>query len=875
MPSAHGEAIDEIAEHLNDLHRAAERDGSSAVEAGAIVDGELARMGPLATAVAERARRRAAPSPGDHWYTGVAADVRQAMRVLRLERGFSATVILTLAVSIAACTTVFSFVNALLLGSLPYPDPARLVMLWETAADNRDTRFIVARPVYDDWTRETRSLSALGIFEYRTFNVASEQEPQQVPGVRASSSLFTVLGVPPALGRVYTQQEDERQERVVVVSDAIWRTHLGADPSALGTTLRLNGEIFRVVGVMPPGFQFPQQGNGVWVPMAYTDQAQDQERDSHSFQVAARLKPGVTFENARADVEQVGRALAQRYPENAEEGSTITRMADQGMTQVRSMLTALMGAVVMVLIIACVNVANLQLGRALNRRREFVLRLSLGAGVGRIARQLFAESVVLAAAGAAGALLLTWMALGAADSVMTSAFRTRPFRGEVAVAIDGTVLLFAAAVAFGTAVLFGLAPLLSLGDRSPNTLLRTGDRAVAGAGNLARRVLVGLEVALAIVVLCGAGLLIKSLAGLMSVNPGLDPREVLTLQVSLPQPDTYGPPVRESFCAELARAANGLPGVRAIGAVSHLPLSGANAGRGLTIEGRVAATPNDNASAAYRLTCPGYFATLGISLLEGRDFSDRDTTRGEPVVIVSRTMAAQYWPGESALGRRLKLGALENTNPWLTVVGVADDIRHFGLDSEPRREIFLPYSQRAWPSMTITAKTVGDPLSWQTTLKDVVKRVDPALPIARVQPMEPVIQSSLYWREMPMQLLTGFSAIGLLLAWIGVYGVLAYFVSQRTREFGVRAALGATRQQLSALVIRQSMLPLAGGAALGIAGSLASGRFLQEFLYEVQPGDPVVIAAVVVLLVAVGLLASWLPARRAASIDPMVALREE
>jgi predicted permease len=877
VPSAHREAIDEIADHLLDLHRVAITAGRSIEEADAVVEAELTRMGPLAVAVVDRDKRRrqTAAARTESRATGLGADLRHAVRAIQLERGFSAIVILTLAVSIGACTTVFSFINALLLGSLPYPDPASLVMLWETEGGNRDNRFIVARPVYDDWTRETRTLSALGIFEYRTFNVASDQEPEQVRGVRASASLFAVLGVPPAMGRTYTQEEDERQERVAVISDAIWRSHLGANPSALGAELRLNGEPFRIVGVMPPGFQFPQQGNGVWVPMAYTDQAQDRERDSHSFQVAARIKAGVTFENARADVEQIGRALAQRYPENADEGSTITRMADQGMAQVRTMLTALMGAVVMVLIIACVNVANLQLGRALKRRREFVLRLSLGAGIWRIARQLFTESLVLAVAGGAGALLLTWMALGAADSVMTSAFRTRPFRGEVAIAIDGMVLLFTAAVAVSTAVLFGFAPLLGLRDRSPNTLLREGDRGAVGAGNLARRALVGLEVALAIVVLCGAGLLIKSLAGVMNINPGLDPRDVLTLQVSLPQSDTYGPPVRESFCVDLSRAADGLPGVRAIGAISHLPLSGANAGRALTIEGRVAATPDDTPSAAYRLTCPGYFAALGIRLLEGRDFADRDTTRGDPVVIVNRATAARYWPGESALGRRLKIGPLEGSNPWMTVVGVADDIRHFGLDSEPRREIYLPYAQRAWPAMTIAARTVGDPLSWQATLKDVVKRVDPGLPIAGVRSMEDVIESSVYWREMPMKLLTGFALIGLLLASIGVYGVLAYFVSQRTRELGVRAALGATRHQLSALVIRQSILPLAGGVVAGVAGSVASGRFLQELLYEVQPGDLHVITAIVLLLVTVGLLASWLPARRAASINPMTALRDE
>ncbi len=869
-PSAHLEAIDEIAEHLNDLHRGLIRAGRSEAEATAAVEAELARMGPLAIAVA--GRRGHGTRSREGWTSGLAGDARHALRALRLEPGFSAIVILTLAVGIGACTTVFSFINALLLGSLPYPDPDRLVLVWETIDDDRDRRNIVALPVYDDWRRESRSFASMGIWEYKTFNVASDQEPEQVRGIRASSSLFTVLGVPPALGRVFTQDEDARRERVAVVSDGIWRAHLGADPAALGKQVRLNGEQYQVIGVMPPGFQFPQQGTGVWVP--FHREKQDEERDSHSFQVAARLAPGVTFDSARAELEQIGRALAQKYTENEDEGNTVTRMAEHNLGTVRTMLTALMGAVILVLVIACVNVANLQLGRALARRREFVVRLSLGAGLGRLSRQLFAESLALALAGGVGGLILTWSALRAADLVVTPGFRTLPFRGEVALTIDAVVLLFGAAVAVAAAALFGFAPLAGLSGREPNTLLRDAERGSTAAANRTRLTLVAVEVALAIVVLSGSGLLIKSLSGLLAVNPGLDAREVLTMQVSLPQPDTYGPPTRENFCAALSRGAEGLPGIRGLGAISHLPLSGANAGRGLTIEGRVAG-PDDGASAAYRLTCPGYFATIGIPLLDGRDFTHRDVTRGEQVTIVSKTMAERYWPGASPIGKRLKLGPLESLQPWRTVVGVADDVRHFGLDSEAQREFYVPYAQSSWPVMTIVAKTVGEPMAWQSALSAVVKQVEPGLPVARVRSMEDVIVGSVDWRETPMKLLTAFAIVGLLLASIGVYGVLAYYVSQRKREIGVRAALGATRRQLSSWVVRQSMIPIAAGVSVGVGGSLATGRLLQELLYQVQPGDPQIIAIVVALLVAVGLLASWLPARRAASIDPMMALRDE
>jgi len=873
VPSAHSEAIDEIADHLADLDRAAEADGRSPDEAAALVEAELSRMGPLAIAVAEREQRNARTNPhAADWRAGLMADARHALRTLRLNRGFSAIVIATLAIGIGSSTAVFSLVNALLLGSLPFPKPEELVLFWETGDDRNET-FIVAAPVYEDWVRETRSFSAIGIWEYRTFNVASAQEPEQVRGIRASASVFRVLGVPPALGRVFSAEEEQPGHHVVVVSDAVWRAHLGADRSAIGKTVRLNGEPHEVIGVMPRGFEFPGKGTGVWTPLGLTNQ--DRERGSHSFFVAGRLGSGSTFESARAEVEQIGRALEQKFEANRDEGSTITLMADFGMEQTKRMLTALMGAVLLVLLIACANVANLQLGRALVRRREFVMRLSLGAGMARLARQLLAESLVLATAGWGFGVALAWAGARAADLILMPGFRTLQFRGEVPITIDGRVLAFAALTAVVSAVMFGFAPLVGLKRKEPSVLLRDGERGSTGVAHATRRSLVALEVALAIIVLCGAGLLIKSLTGLMQVSPGFDARDVLTLQVSLPQANTYGPPERASFCADLTRGTEGLPGILRIGATSHLPLSGANAGRALTIEGRAVPTPQDGAQADFRLTCPGYFSTLEIPILDGRDFTERDSRDSERVAIVNRELADKYWPGVRPVGKRLKLGSLGNSNPWLTVVGVADNVHHFSLEDAARRELYLPYSQAAWPVMTVVAKTVGDPVSWQVTLREAIKRVDPDLPVARVQAMSSVIDGSVDWRETPMKLLTGFALIGLLLAAIGVYGVLGYFVSQRTREIGVRSALGATRTQLAGLVLRQSMSPIAAGVVLGIAGSFVSGRLLTEMLYQVKPGDPEVIAVIVILLLIVGLLASWLPARRAAGIDPMVALRED
>jgi predicted permease len=872
-PSSHREALDEIAEHLNDLHRAAERDGKSDDEAAAIVEAELARMGSVAAAIRRRSRHaNKGPDPGG-WFAGVAADFRHGVRSIRLHRGFSSLAIVTLALAIGACTAVFSIINALLLGSLPYPSPEQLVIAMGTDRDNRAQTFIVSYPNYEDWRRDARSFTSMGIWEYLTFNVASAAEPEQVQGVRASASLFSVLGVSPALGRIFTDSEDESGHRVAVISDGLWRSHLGGRDSAIGTTLRLNGEPYEVIGVMPKGFQFPWRNNGVWIPLSVTDQ--DRQRGSQSFWVAARIKPEISFESAKADIEQVGLSLQQRYPQNQDEGATIQPMSEQGLARLRNMLTVLMAAVALVLVIACVNVANLQVGQALARRREFMLRLSLGAGFGRLVRQLFAESAVLAVAAAIGGLALAWLATRAADQVLAPGFRSLPYRGEVPITMDTRVFAFTIGITAITALLFGFVPMIGFRRRDPAVLLRDGERGSTGTANLLRRAMVAIEITLAIIVLCGAGLLIKSLSGLMRVDPGLDARDVLTMQVSLPQADAYGPPIRRSFCADLSRAADGVPGIRGIGAVSHLPLSGASAGRSLTIEGRVAQSPEDGASATYRMSCPGYFAALGIAVLKGRDFSDRDVTTGEKVTIVNRTMADRYWPNQDPIGKRLKIGSLDNDNPWMTVVGVIDNVRHFGLDNDVRPEFYAPYTQLAWPVMTIVAKTAGEPMLWQSSMRDVVRNVDPDLPIAQVRPMDAVVSASVAWRETPMKLLSGFAVVGLLLASIGVYGVLAYYVSQRTREIGVRAALGASKRQLASLVVRQSLLPMIAGAIVGVTGSLATGRLLQDFLYEVEPGDPQVIVSIVTLLVVVGLLASYLPARRAAAIDPMVALRDE
>ncbi len=870
-----GDVVDEIGHHLADLHRAALFRGESVDEADRIVERELTNIAPMAEAI--RRRRQARPTvsedPSSLW-AGLSRDVAHAWRVLGARRAHSTLVVVTLAVAIGACTAVFSLVNSLILGRLPYADPERLVLLWETEADDRTAQFIVSQPNYRDWVLETRSFATLGLWEYNTFNVSATVDPEQVPGLRASSSLFRVLGVQPALGRVFTATEDEPGHRVAVISDAIWKVHFAADPGVIGREIRLNGNVHEVVGVMPAGFEFPRKGTGVWVPIQFTEQ--DKNRGSHSFYVAGRLAEGVTFDQARDEVERLGDSLRSRYEDNDGESATVQRMQEFGLLNTRRTLVALSGAVALVLLIACINIAGLQVALGLARRREFVTRLSVGARYAHLVRQILVESLLLAGLGCLGGLGLALLVTRSVDLLLSPGFRTLPFRGDVPIALDGRVLLFAVVVAALSALLFAFAPLVGLRRQSLQAMLREGDRGATRLATGTRRALVGIEVAMAIIVLCAAGLMIRSLSRLLQVNPGFNPSRTLVMQVSLPQVDTYGPPDRVDFCRNLAREVSEVPGIVRSSAISHLPLNGSNSSRGLFIEGRNPPGPNEpGTSANYRLTCPGYFATLEIPLLAGRDFSDQDVRDGAQVVVLNRATAERYWPSGDALGQRLKLGGINSTNPWLTVIGIVDNVRHFALESLPAREIYRPYSQAAWPVMTIVAKTAGEPLQWQRPIRDAIGRVELQLPAANPRSLEAVVSGSIAWRSTPMRLLTGFALVGLLLVAIGVYGVLAYYVSQRKREFGVRLALGASKPRLVALVLQQSAMPVLIGVIIGVGGSLISGRWLTALLYEVEPGDPVVLISIAVLLALVAIASSLIPARRAAMVDPLVALREE
>ena len=859
-------ALEELAQHVEETFLAARRAGRSDEDALALARAQL-RNAPARVPAAMIDARTSGVAGG---LAAFARDARHAVRMLLARPAFAAVAVLTLALGIGANTAIFSVVRTLLLEPLPFREPGRLVMLWEADAANPQRTSILSMPNYTDFSRSVTALEAAGIFEYLNFNLSGDGEAERVPGLRMSASTFKTLGVEPELGRTFTADEDRPGHNVAVVSHALWQRRFGGRPDIVGAETRINGQPYQIVGVMPARFIFPVSDVGVWTPVAFNEE--DQGRGSHSFYAVARIRSGVTLAAANAELDAFARGLAQRYPDsNRGDTAVLTPMRDFGVAQLRPTLYALLGAVALVLAIACVNVANLLLAQSSSRRHEFAVRAALGASQLRLARQLLAEALVIALAGGLAGIAVAWSGTQLLAGVLPQSIAGAPFRDVgTGISIDPVVLAFTAAVSILTGILFGLAPLA--GVRSEG--LRAGTRGATGRMRAIRGTLVATEVALALVVLVAAGLMVKSLARMFANDPGLDPSNVLVVMMSLPQPDFYGPPVRTTFCSDVSERVAALPGILAAGAISHLPLSGASAGRSLSIEGRTM-PEGQSASAAYRVTCPGYFKALGIPILKGRDFDSRDTIAAAGAVIINEETANRYWPNEDPIGRRLKLGGSDARNPWMTVVGVAGNVRHFGLDDTARREMFRPYSQSAWPVMTVVAKTAGEPAGFATAVRGALQRIDPDLPVNRTTTMEVVATSSTGTRRFPMILLSAFGAVALALAVIGVYGVVSYTVTQRTREIGIRVALGARRASVIRLVLGSAMRPVAAGVAAGALGAVFASRLLGTLLYNVRPGDPAVIAGIGGLLAAVAVAATLVPSARATRVDPVTVLRTE
>ena len=808
-------------------------------------------------------------------------DVRYGIRNLGRTPGFAVMVILTLTLGIGANTTIFSVVNNTLLKRLPFPEANRLVLIWETFGKGPDNLNIVSAPNFWDFERQSRSFESAAIFDsagrgYNLSAAGAKQEAQQVSGLRVSSGFFKVLGVKPLLGRTFLPEEETLgRDHEVVLSYTLWKERYGGDPALVGRTIRVDGADFTVTGVMPRDFswQFWSASRQLWVPVGYTKT--DFGRDDNSFLAIARLKPGVTEAQARAEIGAIGQNVQKQYPkEDANMGATVTRLDDFDMQGLRTTMMALLAAVAFVLLIGCVNIANLLLARGAARQKEFAIRRALGAAGWRIARQLVTESLMLALVGGAGGLLLSvWSSRILFYFFKLDALQL-PLRPMDSLSTDGRVFAFAFLVSCVTGVLFSIAPAISALRSNVNEPLKEGGRtAGTSSRNRVRHVLVASEVALAMVVLCGAGLMIKSMSRLLGVDPGLNPKNVLAMEMSVPQEEIYvGPPGLPRFCRDIDERVSAVPGVVSVGAIAHLPFQG-NAGRGVQVEGRPPAKPGQLPGADYSVACPNYFKTMGIPILNGREFTQRDTLSAPDVIVINEAMAHAFWPKENPVGRAIRLGGPDG--PRMVVAGVTGDVHHSGLDAAVRPQFFRPYMQAGWPVMNIVVRTINGPSRFAAPIKKALADILPDRPVSDFQLMTDVVHDSTGSRRFPMLLLTVFSLLALLLAAVGIVGVVGHSVAQRTHEIGIRRALGAGTADVLRLMVNSSMGWVLVGLAAGVAGSAALTRVLTGLLYDVRPLDPAVLGTVSLLLAAVALLASYLPARAAVKIDPMTALRSE
>jgi predicted permease len=839
---------------------------------------------------AERARRAARLEAGgpDHVKEAVrdvragafveqlARDLRYALRTLRRSPGFTLFTTLTFAIAIGGLSVIFSLVNAVLLKPLPYPDSQRLVMTLEASASNPVGGFSVAAPNFLDWQRRQDVFSGMALYETQGYNLSGDGDPEQVGGIRVTGGVFGVLGVSPLLGRGLLPADDALANgRVVVLGHALWRRRFGGDSSIIGRTIQVNGTPHQVIGVMPPRFAFPATGTQVYVPIDLN--TEDQGRASHSFFAIARLKDGVSAERARAEMRTIGDRLAAEYPvSNAGETATAFPMSELWIERAQDTLRTLFVAVALVLLIASANIASLIVARDASRRREFAARMALGGSRWRIVRQLVTESLVVAAGGAALGLALAVFGIRALVGLFPPSLRYVPFRDLSSVSLDPVVVLVALGVAAVAGIVAGLIPALAVLPAEPGDALREGSaRGATARGHRLRAVLVGVEVALAVVVVVGAGLLISSIRRLQQVAPGLDVHNVALLPVQLPQPDFYGPAVRQTWCGDVAREVSAVPGVVSVSAVSHLPLSGANAGRSFIIEGAADPGPANLPSSAYGVACPGFFRTMKIQMLAGREFTPADRAGAPPVMIINQRLREKYFPNQDPVGRRFKLGEFDSPNNWVTIIGVAADVHHNGLQSPPVPYFWATYAQAAWPGMSVVVRTATSPLALVPSVREALKRAAPAEPIGDAETMDQVVEASLGHLRFPMVLFAVFAAAALSLAALGCFGVASQGVVQRRRELAIRMALGARASSVYRMVIGQAMTPVVWGIATGIIGALAGTRILSQLLYEIKPTDPRMMIAGAGVLGIATVIACLAPARRAAHVDPATVLREE
>jgi len=801
-------------------------------------------------------------------------DIRYAFRMLYKNPSFTAVAAIALALGIGANSAIFSVVNSVLFRPLPYRDPSRLVMIWENHQQRGGPEREWASPAdLRDWREHPQSFEHVAGFLGWGPTLTGRDEPEDLQGAAVSYDTFEMLGVAPALGRNFSADEDRAgAERVVVLSHGLWQRRFGSDPAIIGKSLTLSGVSATVIGVMPRGFTFPVLNKSeIFTPAGpLLATLKGCDRGCVILQVIAKLKPGVTLDAARAEMTAFSAQIAQQYPDTSDGvGTTLVPLHEQLVGDVRLAMLVLLGAVALVLLIACANVANLLLSRAAAREKEVAIRAALGASRARLIRQHLTESLVLAVIGGSLGLLLSfWMV----DVLVSFAPEGTPRVGEIA--IDTSVLAFTFGVAVLTGVAFGLAPALLSAKTNFNSALKEGgrDARVSSHGNRVRSALVVAEVSLALMLLVGAGLLIKSFINLQHVDPGFNAKGVLRVDVSVPGIRYSSRPLVAAFFKQLVDRVSVLPGVEAAGAVSTLPLSGGGTDTSFLIEGRPQPDANREPVSHYAKVTPDYFRAMGIKLSRGRVITDADTIDAPKVAVISETMARRYFADEDPIGKRLVFGGGKDRRE---IVGIVSDVKFFGLNSDARPTMYFSEQQYAERGMSLVVRTTGDPMSLAAGVRSEVQALDRDLAVSSVMPMESLVSSSLAAPRFVLLLLGVFAGAALALSVIGVYGVVSYSVVQRSHEIGVRMALGAKVSDVLKLVLRQGMTLVGGGVAVGLAGALALSRVMESLLFGVGTRDLPTFAVTAVVLAGVALGACFIPARRAAKVDPMIALRYE
>jgi len=801
-------------------------------------------------------------------------DLRFAFRKLWKSPGFTFVAVLTLALGMGANTAIFTVFDAVLLRPLPFVKPEQLLRIY-TAGPELD-RGPVSPANFLDWKEQNHVFQQIAAYSGNDYTMLGRDLPERLLGARVSAGFFELLGVQPSLGRFFREEEDvDGRNQVVVLNHEFWETRFGARRDIIGQTRTLNDKSFTVVGVMPAGFTYPSPKIQFWTPMAFSP-AEKVMRDTNFLSVVARLKEGVTLEQASTQMNLLARQIAQQHPElNTGERLELVSLREATVGDIRAILWVLLGAVGLVLLICCANVANLLLARAAQRQKEIAVRSALGATRTRLVRQLLIESLLLALfGGALGCVFARW----GIDLLLVLKPANLPQLDQVR--IDWAVLAFTGCISLATGLAFGLVPALQATNPDLNDMLKEGDRGGTGgpARHRVRDLLIVSEVALSLVLLVGAGLLIRSFVRLLAVDPGFRPEHILAVSIPLPASRYPAPAQEAAFFQRLLERVRELPGVRSAGTVTDVPLFGGSS-TGFDVEGRPLAQPNERPMTEFRSASSGYFQTMGIDLVAGRTFTPDDKADAPPVALINETLARRYFGKENPLGKRI---GLSRPTDWREIVGVVRDVRNYGLAEDVKPECYLPYLQNApnylagsasW--MVMVVRTESEPLGYVAAIMGALHKIDPDQPIASIRPMTAYLAQSVAQRRFNMLLLAVFAGLALVLAAVGIYGVISYSVAQREREVGIRMALGAQAGDVLALIVRQGMRPALLGLFAGVLVAAAMTRFMRNLLFQVSAIDPFVFGAVAFVLTLVAALACLIPARRATRVDPAVALRSE